>query len=246
MKIFYSIDSSANNVNFINDNGTVFAKWNNESSEKSSLGFSKNEIQKFLQNANRSLTEANIVYITIDNDGNLDQPIFKTIETNQTKLGGLEYITLKLNKKTVGQIYIPFEDSSDEEYAIRINLKEEDVSKLLEFSQDAIKVEPTNEEFKKIHESLLPKLKVINTSKSENWTKIKVQLTLNGNDVSKEGVRIFAKSSSGYIANREVYTNENGIAEFKVTPYGLEQGESMKAEFGFKYYSNVVSKDVVA
>jgi len=157
----------------------------------------------------------------------------------------MEFIKYK-SSKIVGQIYIPFKDSSDDEYAIRLNIKEEDVSKLLELVPNAVEVENTEEAFKEFYYANSPRLKVVNTSTAGDWTKIKVQLTLNGNNVSKEDVRIFAKSASGYIANREVYTDANGIAEFKVLPYGLEQGESMKAEFGFKYVSNIVSANVQA
>lgn len=246
MKITYTIDNSSKEVKFINDNGVVFAKWNDEISKKSSIGLSANEIKKYLQSPSRLISEGNNIYITLDSDNNLSTPIFKMIETSQTKMGGMEFIKYKVDEKHVGQIYIPFKDSSDDEYAIRLNINEEDVSKLLELVPDAVEVENTEEAFKNFYYANSPRLKVINTSKAGDWTKIKVQLTLNGNDVSKEGVRIFAKSASGYIANREVYTDEDGIAEFKVLPYGLEQGESMKAEFGFKYVSNIVSADVQA
>jgi hypothetical protein len=246
MKITYTIDNNSKNIKFINDNGVVFAKWNDEISEKSSIGLSADEIKKYLQSPSRLISEGNNIYITLDSDNNLSTPIFKMIETSQTKMGGMEFIKYKVDEKHVGQIYIPFKDSSDDEYAIRLNINEEDVSKLLELVPDAIEVENTEEAFKNFYYANSPRLKVINTSKAGDWTKIKVQLTLNGNDVSKEGVRIFAKSASGYIANREVYTDEDGIAEFKVLPYGLEQGESMKAEFGFKYVSNIVSADVQA
>jgi hypothetical protein len=246
MKITYTIDNNSKNIKFINDNGVVFAKWNDEISEKSSIGLSADEIKKYLQSPSRLISEGNNIYITLDSDNNLSTPIFKMIETSQTKMGGMEFIKYKVDEKHVGQIYIPFKDSSDDEYAIRLNINEEDVSKLLELVPDAVEVENTEEAFKDFYYANSPRLKVINTSKAGDWTKIKVQLTLNGNDVSKEGVRIFAKSASGYIANREVYTDEDGIAEFKVLPYGLEQGESMKAEFGFKYVSNIVSADVQA
>lgn len=245
MKIAYTIIDNSNDINFINDNGTIFAKWNKESSEKSSIGLSAEEVKKYLQSPSRLISDGNNIYITIDGDGNLNLPIFKMIETYPTKMGGMEFIKYK-SSKIVGQIYIPFKDSSNDEYAIRLNIKEEDVSKLLELVPNATEVENTEEAFKEFYYANSPRLKVVSTSNTGDWTKIKVQLTLDGNNVSKSDVRIFAKSSSGYIANREVYTDANGTAEFKVLPYGLEQGESMKAEFGFKYVSNIVSKDVQA
>lgn len=245
MKIAYTKDNSVNNFNLLkNDNNEVIISWNGKSSEMASLELSSNGIKKYLNNPKRLLTEANLIYVTIDNNGNLKQPIFRTIETSQTKISGSEFIKYKLNQTTVGQIYIPFADSLDDEYLFRLNINEENLSKLLEFFPNAFEV--TSDTFIEFHKSISPSLKIISSSKSGDWTKIKVQLTLGDNNISKADVRVFAKSASGYIANREVYTDANGTAEFKVLPYGLEQGESMKAEFGFKYYSNLVSKDVQA
>jgi hypothetical protein len=247
MKIFYTVNNNSKNIKFIKDeNNIVFSKWNDDISDKASLTFSKNKIDEFLNLPNSLSIESNLIYITVDENGNLNEPIFRTIETNVTKISGLDYIRYNLNKEVVAQIYIPFKNSSEDEYGVRLNIKEEDVSKLLELIPDAVEVEGTNEGFKNLNSQFLPSLKIISSFKQEDWTKIKIQLTLNGNNISKDGVRIFAKSSSGYIANREVYTDENGIAEFKVLPYGLEHGEEMKAEFGFKYYSNVVSTNVVS
>ena len=247
MKIAYTIDNTSKNMNISKSDldNKVLVSWADKSSQMASLELTANGLKKYLQSPSRLISEGNNIYITLDKENNLAKPIFKMIETNPTKMGGMEFIKYK-SSKIVGQIYIPFKDSSDDEYAIRLNIKEEDVSKLLELVTNAIEVENTEEAFKEFYYANSPRLKVINTSNAGEWTKIKVQLTLNGNDVSKSNVRIFAKSASGYIANREVYTDANGTAEFKVLPYGLEQGESMKAEFGFKYVSNIVSKDVQA
>ena len=246
MKITYTIDNTSKNINIAkSEENKILVSWADKSSQMASLKLTANGLKEYLQSPSRLISEGNNIYITLDKENNLAQPIFKMIETNPTKMGGVEFIKYK-SSQIVGQIYIPFKDSSDDEYAIRLNIKEEDVSKLLELVPNAIEVENTEEAFKEFYYANSPRLKVVNTSNAGEWTKIKVQLTLNGNDVSKSDVRIFAKSASGYIANREVYTDANGTAEFKVLPYGLEQGEIMKAEFGFKYVSNIVSKDVQA
>ena len=246
MKITYTIDNTSKNINIAkSEENKVIVSWTDKISQMASLELTVNGLKKYLQSPSRLISEGNNIYITLDSNGNINLPIFKMVETNPTKMGGMEFIKYK-SSKIVGQIYIPFKDSSDDEYAIRLNIKEEDVSKLLELVPNAVEVENTEEAFKEFYYANSPRLKVVNTSTAGDWTKIKVQLTLNGNNVSKEDVRIFAKSASGYIANREVYTDANGIAEFKVLPYGLEQGESMKAEFGFKYVSNIVSANVQA
>jgi len=248
MKITYTKDNTSKAINISKSDldNKVLVSWSDKSSKMASLELTANGIKEYLQNPKVLLTDANIIYLTVNNDGDLNQPIFRTIETNQTKMGGDEFIKFKLNKITVGQIYIPFKDSSDEEYIVRLNIKDDDVSKLLEVIPDATEIERSTQGFKDFNSKVLPSLKIVSSSKDGEWTKIKVQLTLDGNNLSKSDVRVFAKSASGYISNREVYTAANGTAEFKVIPYGLEQGESMKAEFGFKYYSNLVSKDVVA
>ena len=246
MKITYTIDDTSKNINISkSEENKILVSWADKSSQMASLELTASGLKEYLQSPSRLISEGNNIYITLDKENNLAQPIFKMIETNPTKMGGMEFIKYK-SSKIVGQIYIPFKDSSNDEYAIRLNIKEEDVSKLLELVPNATEVENTEEAFKEFYYANSPRLKVVNISNAGEWTKIKVQLTLNGNDVSKSDVRIFAKSASGYIANREVYTDANGTAEFKVLPYGLEQGESMKAEFGFKYVSNIVSKDVQA
>jgi len=246
MKITYTIDNTSKNINISrSEENKILVSWADKSSQMASLELTANGLKEYLQSPSRLISEANNIYITLDKENNLAQPIFKMVETNPTKMGGVEFIKYKSNQ-IVGQIYIPFKDSSDDEYAIRLNVKEEDTSKLLDLVPNAVEVDNTEEAFKEFYYSNSPRLKVVNTSNVGEWTKIKVQLTLDGNNVSKGDVRVFAKSASGYIANREVYTDTNGTAEFKVIPYGLEQGEIMKAEFGFKYVSNIVSKDVVA
>lgn len=246
MKITYTIDNSSPVLNiFKSENNKVVISWKNEPSNMAVLELSSEGIKEYIQSPSKLMSEANNIYIKLDKENNLEQPVFKMIETYHTKMGGMEFIKYKL-KQVIGQIYIPFKDSSFEEYTLRINVKEEDVSKLLQFVPSATQVENNEQSFKQFYFASSPVLKVINTSSVGDWTKIKVQLVLNNADLAKANVRIFAKSSSGYIANREVYTDANGQAEFKVLPYGLEQGEIMKTEFGFKYYSNIVSKDVVA
>ena len=246
MKITYTKDNTSKNINIAkSEENKVIISWSDKPSQMASLELTSNGLKEYLQNPSRLISEGNNIYITLDKENNLAQPIFKMVETNPTKMGGVEFIKYK-SSQIVGQIYIPFKDSSSDEYAIRLNVKEEDASKLLELIPNAVEVENTEEAFKEFYYANSPRLKVVNTSNAGEWTKIKVQLTLAGNNVSKSDVRIFAKSASGYIANREVYTDANGTAEFKVLPYGLEQGESMKAEFGFKYVSNIVSVDVQA
>jgi hypothetical protein len=257
MKIFYSINENAKPVNFLKtEDNKVYLKLSNEQSIKDCLGMYEEGISFYLENATRLIYEHNIILVTSDSNNKLNRPVFKNVETNESKLSELDYFRFKFDKSsenkqnnfvhTVCKIYIPFKDSLFNDYLFRIQIKEEDVSKLLENFANAEEVSGNEEDIIEWNLNNLPRLKIVNTSEAGDWTKIKVQLTLNNDDVSKEGVRVFAKSSSGYIANREVYTDIDGIAEFKVLPYGLEQGEVMKVEFGFKYFSNIISKNITA
>lgn len=244
MKIAYTISDT--DVNFINSNGITFAKWNSESTEKSSLGLSFDEIKKYIQSPKRLISEGTNIYITINDNGEVNTPIFKMIETNQTKMGGMEFIKYKSIGNVVGQIYIPFADSADEEYTIRLNIREENVSKLLSLVPDAVKVENEDSAFATFYYEHSPRVSLVDVKKEGDWSKVKVQLTYQGSALNKSNVRVFAKSASGYIAKTEVYTDANGQAEFKVQPLGLDSGETMKVEIGFKYISNIVSADVAA
>jgi hypothetical protein len=251
MKIYYTIlnendDNKLKSLFFKDKEDDIFVTWSNISTNMASLKLSAKGIKEYLRNPIRFISEANYIYITVDSNGNLNKPIFKIIETNETKASGNEFIKYKLNTNHVGQIYIPFADSTHDDYAIRLNVDKESVENLLDLIPDAIEVKANQEDFKKIYSENSPSLKIIGTSNNGEWTKIKIQLTINGNNLAKEDVRIFAKSSSGYIANREIYTNTLGSAEFKVLPYGLEKDEVMNVEFGFKYFSNIVSQNIIA
>jgi hypothetical protein len=256
MKIFYSINENAKPVNFLKtENNKVYLKLSDEQSIKDCLGMYKEGIDYYLENATRLIYDNNIILVTSDSNNKLNRPVFKNVETNETKLSELDYFRFKFDKSsdnkqnnfvhTVCKIYIPFKDSLFSDYLFRIQIKQEDVSKLLEHFANAEEVSGIEEDIIQWNINNLPRLKIVNNSKAGDWTKIKVQLTLNGNNAYKSDVRIFAKSSSGYIANREIYTNEDGIAEFKVLPYGLEQGELMKVEFGFKYFTNIISENII-
>lgn len=255
MKILYTINNEAKPVNFFKtEDNKVFLKLSNKETEKDCLGLYEEGINNYLKNPSNLLDNHNIILITSDVHNNLNIPIFQHVETQHTKLNEKDFFRYTFNRSndgssngfiyTVSKIYIPFKDSSYEDYFYRIKIQEADVAKLLKVFPDAGEIPHENPIIFKWIADKLPKLKVIETLKSGEFTKIKVQLTLGGNNCTKNGVRIFAKSSNGYIAAREVYTNEDGIAEFKATRFGLDKEDLMKVEFGFKYFSNITSQNI--
>jgi hypothetical protein len=232
MKIFYTIDENLKPVNFIKTkDNQILLKLSNIQSTKDCLGLHENGIEEYIQNKNNLSFDNNVISITTGLNDIFNQPIYNNNKESQ-------FID------PICKIYIPFKTDSYANYLFRIKLNSDDVQKLLQVFPDAKEIKNSIEDTNNWKSNNLPKLKIINTNKSGEFTKIKVQLILAGNDISKVGVRIFAKSSSGYISSREVYTDENGIAEFKATRYGLEQNEIMKVEFGFKYFSNIVSENI--
>jgi hypothetical protein len=257
MKILYSINNEARPVNFFkNEDGNVFIKLSDKPTVKDCLGLYEEGINTYLKNPGNLLDQHNIVLVTSDAYNNLNIPMFQHVETQHNKLNEKDFFRYKFNRSndgtsdgflyTVSKIYIPFKDSTYEDYLYRVKIQEADVEKLLKVFPDAEEILHENPIIFKWIADNLPKLKVIETLKSGEFTKIKVQLTLGGNNCEKSGVRIFAKSANGYIASREVYTDENGVAEFKATRYGLDNNDTMTVEFGFKYFSNIVSENITS
>lgn len=248
MKIAYTINNNSEKSVFFfkKEDGSIGATWSNEPSQIASLELSEKGVKDYLRKPSKLMAEANNIYLTVNSKGDLNLPIYKMAETFYSKMGGLDYITALNQGSTVGQIYIPFKDSGSDEIAIRLNVKEEELEQLKSFIPDVVEVKNEDAEFAKFYYDNSPKLSVSEITFDNEWSNIKVQLTYKGQSLNKSGIRIFAKSASGYIAKREVYTDEQGVVEFKVTPMGLNKGEEMKVEFGFKFVSNLVSANVVA
>jgi hypothetical protein len=188
----------------------------------------------------KELSEASNIYVLVDKTGAFLGLKQKMAQTFLSKSTGFEYARQN-NVIIAAQIYVPFSDSPFSDWVFRFNLSD---------SQDtpagAQIVEPTLQAFHDFAYAQFPSVRIKSTEQTANGTKIVVQLTREGVDVSKAGVRIFAKSSSGYLAKTEAFTNENGEASFVAIPLGLEAGDIMKPEFGFKWVTNLVSTEVAA
>lgn len=188
----------------------------------------------------KELSEASNVYVLVDKTGAFQGLKQKMSQTFLSKSTGYEYARQN-NVIIAAQIYIPFSDSPFSEWVFRFNLNS---------SQDipagAITVEPSLQAFHDFAYSVFPSLRISSREAVSGGEKITVQLTKDGQDKQKSGVRIFAKSSSGYLARTEAFTDESGQAVFTALTLGLDSGETMKPEFGFKWVTNLVRSDVVA
>lgn len=188
----------------------------------------------------KELSEASNIYVLIDKSGKFESLKQKMAQTFLTKASGFEYARQN-NIVIAAQIYIPFANSPFSDWVFRFNLGASQ-----ELPEGAEVVEPTLQAFHDFAYKQFPSLRVKSAVQNGDKTKITVQLTKDGSDVAKAGVRVFAKTASGYLAKTESFTDENGEASFTAMPLGLDAGEVMKPEFGFKWVTNLVSAEVVA
>jgi hypothetical protein len=191
----------------------------------------------------KEISEATNIYILVDSKGQFQGFKSKMVESYLTKESGFEFAN-KNGYLIAGQIYVPFSDTKFEDWGIRLNFNaEQDVP------DDFVNSEFVETSVKSFHDftyKQFPSLKTVDVASIDGGKKITVQLTKQGIPVKKGGVRVFAKTSSGYLPNTEAYTDEDGIAKFKALPLGLDSGESMTVEFGFKWVTNLERTEVVA
>jgi hypothetical protein len=216
--------------------GTLHVGWND-----SFVILTEDFVRSFI--GAKELSDATNIYILTDNRGNFVALRSKMTQTYLTKQSGFEYA--KQNQLVVvGQIYIPFADTPFNEWVLRLNFQpQQDLP--AEFSS-AEEVGSTLQEFHNFAYKNFPSLRIVSQVDANGGKKILVQLTKEGVDVAKPGVRVFAKSSSGYLAKTESYTDANGQASFIAIPMGLDASDKMTPEFGFKWVTNLARVDVAA
>lgn len=229
--------------------GVIKVRWNEGTLDTHLCGCSTNPTIEITEDlirqyvGQRELSDATNLYILTNEDGNFVAIRSKMAQSFLTKQSGFEYA--KQNKLViVGQIYIPFSDTPFEEWTLRLNFKPEQA--LPEEFTGAEQVGTSLQEFHDFAYRQFPSLRVVSQIPVAQGEKITVQLTQNGQDINKPGVRVFAKSASGYVAKREAYTDENGQVSFVAIPLGLESGDSMTPEFGFKWVTNIARTNVAA
>ena len=190
----------------------------------------------------RELADCVNFYIT-GKDGQL-YLINKYAETYYTKVDG-HVFGEQLNQPIYGQVYLPFADSPLDEWALRLN-SNTDITFDRSLSTSVPTIAATTEGFTAVVNEVLPRLRINRQTgpNKEGKHQITVQVTLDGADMMRAGVRVFAKSASGYIPIREKYTDIQGRAVFDAYRLGLSPDEPMTVEFGFKFRTNLVSADI--
>jgi hypothetical protein len=176
------------------------------------------------------------LYLSVTPDLKL-RTINKYVETYDTKTDGVTYWA-QIQEPILAQIYIPFADSNLDEISFRFN-SFDDVgydAKNFEFRGE---VEHTLEGFHAVIEECLPSIRVASITDVDGKYSVIAQLTMNGQDVHRSGVRLFAKSATGYIPVREGYTDSNGQFVFNAKRLDLIPTDQMVMEIGFKFRTNV-------
>lgn len=179
-------------------------------------------------------------YLSVDENNNL-HCLNKYAETMATKNNGFVY-SRQSGVTTLAQVYIPYANAALEDWSVRVTtntaLTEANGFDFVNTNYDATVLA----NFEAITLQSLPSLRVANKITNQDGTfSVVVQLTLNGQDVQRSGVRILAKSDSGYIAIRDQNTDQNGQVTFTCRRLDLSDSDEMIAEFGFKYKTNVAN-----
>jgi hypothetical protein len=225
------------------DEGITILFTNSETEQSFGMMINQETLQNSPTIGSKELCDCMNVWVFVTDQG--IQLLNKYEETYVTKANGLVYSRAIQAHNTVGgQIYIPFKNSTIDEWSLRLNSNAPVmVDGELDLQEDVLTA--TLDTFHEVVSQSLPSIDVISVTPNSNGTNsVVVQVTLNGNPVARAGVKIYAQSDTGYIANRQLLTNESGRCEFLARRLDLESGDEMIAEFGFKFKTNVARVEI--
>jgi len=190
----------------------------------------------------RTLGPCSSLYIAFDESRcKILSPYNKMAESYLTKDNGGHHIN-KIQKNIIAQILLPFSDNVGDNFAVRFTVNEN-----LGFwaSHDAEQIENSQDSYHDFAARLMPKLKLDSTSlhvNNQDKNLIRVQLVdANGINLTRPDVKIYAKCDAGYLAKREMETNADGRVNFPFFASGLEDGDEVTLEVGFKWFSNIAN-----
>lgn len=164
----------------------------------------------------------------------------KMATTSLTKNGGYRHL-MKNQRICLGQVYIPFLDSPVEDWLVRLNGCSVEGS----VPEQALRVENSEKAFTDLPLTVWPGMRIKSVSSLDaDRTEVLVQLTQGGSDLKREGVRVFASTSAGYISKQESYTSSEGVARLIARRLDLEPEDRMVVEFGFKFRKNIAHADI--
>lgn len=228
MEIFYTIDENGlfDNASVTDIPGGVRVSLSAGSAEPLNIDITAAEI--FAKTAESSFKDCVTYYVCVagtNDDGY--QIVNKFAETIYTKQTGHEFVRASGRYVPI-QVYIPFEGSSLDGATVRVIAKNPATynGAVVPASKE---VECTAAAFTAFAWRTLPR---VSAPASASGT-VNVQLELNGEPLSKPGVKVYGKSPDGF-RTYSATTNSNGVATFMG-----ESGDTI--EFGFRFFTNMAN-----
>lgn len=244
MKLFQTVDSTFSFLAHAQeDAGTYSFLFTGTKGQMYGLIFTEENFLEQFPATDREKTDSMNIYMVATPEG--IKLVNKYAESYYTNAPGGLFVRV-LGYPTVGQIYIPFRDSPISDWAVRIN-SITTLSPTGNFNLIETPVPNSEEGFVGVANQVLPNLRFESLLPQEDGAyKCLIQLTFNGQDLAKSGVDITAKSDSGYIAVRQLPTDQTGKVEFTLRRLDLSPEQEMLVTFGFKLRTNVINVNIPA
>jgi hypothetical protein len=244
MKLFQTIDTTFSFLVSAQEiDGTYNLLFTDSKGNMQGFSFTEENFLEQFPATDREKTDSMNIYLIATPAG--VKLINKYAESYYTNAPG-SLLTRILGYPTVGQIYIPFANSPISDWAVRLNT----ISALTptgNFDLVEPAVDNSEQGFLTVINQMLPSLEIVEiVPATGDLIKCKLQLTLNGQAVLRAGVDVRATCDSGYIAVRQLVTDQEGTVEFTLRRLDLLPTDPMTVTFGFKLRTNVISVDIPA
>ena len=241
MKLFQTIDPNFSFLTHVQEVENLYSfMFTDNKGQMSAISFTEENFLDQFPATDREKTDSMNVYMVATPQG--VKLVNKYAESYYSNAPGGIY-TRVLGYPTVGQIYIPFRDSSISDWAVRLN-SITTITPVGDFDLISEPVPNSEEGFVGVANQVLPNLEVLSLSPQPDGTvKCQVQLMFNGNPLSKSGIDVCAESDSGYISIKQLTTDQNGLVEFTFRRLDLQMSDIMLVNLGFKlrrYVTNVI------
>lgn len=92
-------------------------------------------------------------------------------------------------------------------------------------------------DFNKILKNDIADLEFVNVEKIDDYYQFTIRSYNSFKDLSN--IPVYINLDGGYSNRKKIVTNEAGIGTFRVYPLGIEKGEKINIQIGFKVYTNI-------
>jgi len=244
MKLFQTIDSTFQFLAYAHEaEGNYIFRFVDSIGNMHSIGFTEENFLEQFPATEREKTDSMNIFIVVTPEG--IRLVNKYAESYYSQAPGGIFGRV-LGYPTVGQIYIPFSDSPISDWAARLN-SITTVNPVGNFELVEELIPNSVVGFGDVASQVLPNLRVLDlTPHSDGTLRCRVQLTFNGQDLQKSGIDIRAEADSGYIAIRQLATDQYGRVEFIFRRLDLEPSDEMIVHLGFKLRTRVIEVSVPA